>query len=148
MTGEQSPVAGHPSACRTVLGNICVYVKDMKELFRFILREPVVPGLLRWELRLMSAYSHLLHSVIQELKGCFPLLKWCRASGGHRPLGNSGTHCKRERWAFWFPHKGATHTVECKIETGSLCRTRWQKRLPLPERWCITEQQWVFRISL
>lgn len=125
MTGEQSPVAGHPSACHTVLRNICVCVKDIKELFRFILREPVVPGLLRWDLRLMSAYSHLLHSVIQELRGCFPLLKRCRASGGHRPLlGDGATNGKGGRFDFLtrgrHTRRNAKFKEEAFVEVG--CR--------------------------
>lgn len=146
MTGEQSPVAGHPSACRTVVGNICVCVRDIKELFRFILREPLVPGLSRWELRLMSAYSHLLHSVIQELKGCFPLLKRCRASGGHRPLGNDRAHRKRLGGRFYFltrgrhTHWNAIFKTRAFLELGG----RIVCRQTMPVRSCITEQQRVF----
>lgn len=134
MTGEQSPVVGHPSAWRTVVGNICVCVRDIKELFRFVLREPLVPGLLRWELRLTSAYSRLLHSVIQERKGCFPLLKRCRASGWHRPLGNDRTHHKRQGGRFHFLTRGR-HTQRNAIFKTSVSRARWQNSLP-PEVVC------------
>lgn len=63
--------------CHIVEEDICVYVREMKELFRLIFREPPDSDLLLQELRLMRAYSHLAFSLGQELKGRFPLIKRC-----------------------------------------------------------------------
>lgn len=77
MIREQSLVSGHPAVCHIVVGDICVYVREMKELFRLILGEPPDSDLLLWEVRLMRAYSHLAFSSGHELKGRFPLIKMC-----------------------------------------------------------------------
>lgn len=72
---QSSQVSGLPAACHIIVGDVCVYVREMKELFRLILREPPDSDLLLWEVRLMRAYSHLAFSSGQELKGSFPRIK-------------------------------------------------------------------------
>jgi len=55
MIREQSVVSGHPAVCHNVVGDICVYLREMKELFRLIFSEPPVSDLLLLEVRLMRA---------------------------------------------------------------------------------------------
>lgn len=99
MIREQSLVSGHPAVCHIVVGDICVYVGGMKELFRTILREPPGPDLLLWEVRLMSAYSHLAFSWGQELKGRFPLVNRCWLFCGYKLPDKDGNWPQR-KWCW------------------------------------------------
>lgn len=153
MIGQQSLVLGHPTVRHVVVGSICVCVREIKEPFRFILREPLVPGLLLWELRLMRAYSHLLHSVIQELKGWFPLLKRCWVFCGHKPLGKGRTDLKWQGgWGFFFfslsffPYKGMTHQRNAIFKTRIFRKLGgWIISCNVPVRSYIIEHQRALR---
>lgn len=77
MIREQSLVSGHPAVCHIVVGDICVYVREMKELFRFILREPPDSDLFTVGGEINETIFTPSFQLRSGAKRWFPLIKRC-----------------------------------------------------------------------